>query len=71
MALMVNFCEKHRFAFPCADPWKPGEPCPRGKKIGGVKVDACPVKSADAFAVIDDLGREVEAAEESLDELVT
>lgn len=61
--LFLRYCERHRFAWPINDLWKLGDPCPRGKEIGGRNPPPCEITSVDAATKIDELGREIEFAE--------
>lgn len=62
MTLFVRYCSKHRHAWPVADRWRPGDPCPIWREALGERAtgDDCAVRTVDAAAQINALGAELE-----------
>lgn len=60
MALMVNYCETHRYCWPISEGPEPQCPGP-GRN--------CRVRSADAIRLVRELGQELTEAHEVEDEL--
>lgn len=54
VTLFVRYCATHCHAWPIADPWRPGDPCPAWREAMGATASggACNVKAVDAIATI-------------------